>query len=37
MNAQMDTIDLKAIPDTAGVCPIIQVIVAKTHVFDANM
>ena len=37
MNVQVDTVDPNAPADAAGACPIIQVTVTKTYVFDANM
>ena len=37
MHVQMDTVNLNAVLDAAGACPIIQVMVAKTNVFNANM
>ena len=37
MNVQVDTVDPNTPVDAASARPIIQVMVTKTHVFDANM
>ena len=37
MNVQVDTVNPNVPADAAGACPIIQVMVTKIYVFDANM